>query len=95
MSTYIYLRCDSHTPPIEAGSESGQHLYDLEQIWADIKNRDRIVIAYCDGFIPDNTCRCNTARFLAAHPHCSISVVDEYDRIHHPDGTITEQETQE
>lgn len=94
MSTYLYLRCDSHDPPLENEGESGQHLYDLEQIWADIKHRDRIAAAWNDGFIPGNTCRCNTARFLAEHPHCTIGVIDEYDRTHHPDGTITEQEAE-
>ena len=43
MSTYLYLRCESHNPPIENDDESGQHLYDLEQIWADLDNRDRIL----------------------------------------------------
>ena len=36
MSTWLYLRCESHDPPLENDGESGQHLYDLEQIWADI-----------------------------------------------------------
>ena len=88
MSTELYLRCESHNPPLENEGESGQHLYDLEQIWADIENRDRIAAAYSDGFTPGNAFRHNTARFLAAHPHCQIGVVDEYGRAHHPDGTI-------
>ena len=31
MSTYLYLVCLDHTPPLRAASESGQHLYDLPQ----------------------------------------------------------------
>ena len=34
MSTWLYLRCESHDPPLKNDVESGQHLYDLEQIWA-------------------------------------------------------------
>ena len=46
MSTELYLRCESHNPPLENEDESGQHLRDLDQIWADISNRDRIAAAY-------------------------------------------------
>lgn len=42
MSTYLYLVCESHTPPIVADDESGQHLYDLPQIRSDLANRDLI-----------------------------------------------------
>ena len=45
MSTWLYLQCESHDPPLENEGESGQHLYDLEQIWADLENRDRIAAA--------------------------------------------------
>lgn len=90
MSTELYLRCESHNPPLVNAEESGQHLYDLEQIWSDIENRDQIVTAYRDEMIPGDHYRFSTAKFLAAHPHCQIGVVDEYDRIHHPDGTIQE-----
>ena len=87
MSTELYLRCESHNPPLENEDESGQHLYDLPQIWADISNRDRIAAAYRDDMIPEDYFRRHTARFLAAHPHCHIGVVDEYGDTHHPDGT--------
>ena len=36
MSTYLYLRCEDHDPPLVAREESGQHLYDLPTIRADI-----------------------------------------------------------
>lgn len=45
MSTWLYLRCESHNPPLESDGESGQHLYDLPQIWADLDNRDQIAAA--------------------------------------------------
>ena len=91
MSTWLYLRCESHTPPLENTGESGQHLYDLEQIWADLDNRDQIAANWRDGFFPEDHFRRNTARFLAEHPHCQIGVVDEYGRTHHPDGTEQEE----
>ena len=92
MSTWLYLRCESHDPPLENDGESGQHLYDLEQIWADINNRDVIAAAWLNHFFPDDHFRRNTASFLAKHPHCQIEVIDEYGRIHHPDGTAQEKE---
>lgn len=90
MSTYLYLRCDSHDPPLKNRVESGQHLYDLDQIWADLNNRNQVVAAWNEGMTPDDFFRWNTASFLAAHPHCKIGVVDEYGCTHRPDGTTRE-----
>lgn len=84
MSTYLYLRCDSHTPPLEAGSHSGQHLYDLDQIFRDIEDRDLIVKAWNNDMHPNDQHRFATAAFLAEHPHCQITVVDEYGNTHTP-----------
>lgn len=88
MSTYLYLRCKSHNPPLDNDGESGQHLRDLDNIWDDIADRDTVTAAWRKGFRPNDTFRYNTAKFLVAHPHCDISVVDEYERIHYPDGTV-------
>lgn len=85
MSTYLYLQCETHTPRLRADSESGQHLYDLEQIRSDIANRAAIVAAWRDDWRPDDGptyWRSNTARFLAEHPHCVIGIIDEYGRNH-------------
>ena len=92
MSTYLYLRCDSHTPPLEAEDHSGCHLYNLDQIFRDIEDRERIVAAWNDAMYPRDSFRLATAAFLAEHPHCKIGVIDEYRRIHHPDGTVQETE---
>lgn len=43
MSTYLYLACLDHDPPLFADDESGQHLYDLPQIRADIARRAEMV----------------------------------------------------
>ena len=83
MSTYIYLTCRDHSPVIQADDESGQHLSDLPQLRQDIANRDAIVHAMQElDLYPYDRYRRNTARFLAAHPHCSLGIVDEYGNEH-------------
>ena len=86
MSTYVYLECLDHDPPLTADDESGQHLYDLPQIRADLADRDRIIadlIADADWLHEDDAYfRRHTARFLSVHPHCSIGIRDEYGREH-------------
>lgn len=82
MSTYLYLVCVAHEPPLQAQEESGQHLRDLPQIRADIANREQIVAGWSvDCYIPGYFRR-HTARFLAAHPRCPLAIVDEYGRRH-------------
>ncbi len=83
MSTYIYLACLDHDPPLIAEEESGQHLYDLPQIRADIAARDALYTVidaseYQD--VPDmgSYFRNQTARFLATHRKCRIGIRDEY-----------------
>ena len=82
MSTYVYLECLDHDPPLRADSESGQHLSDLPQIRADIAARDALlaVVAASEwGDVPDmGYFRNATARFLVSHPRCRIGIVDEY-----------------
>jgi hypothetical protein len=82
MSTYIYLQCLDHTPPLKASDESGQHLYDLPQIRADIANRERIVAAYKDDWQPGGYFRGHTAWFLVQHPTCRLGIIDEYGGTH-------------
>lgn len=82
MSTYVYLECLDHNPPLRANGESGQHLYDLPQIRADIADRDRIAATFCDDWTHHNHFRRNTARFLADHPRCLIGIRDEYGVTH-------------
>ncbi len=83
MSTYLYLLCLDHTPPLEAEGESGQHLHDLPQIRADIANRGTIVAAAADDWSPAGYFRRHTVAFLSAHPACRIGIRDEYG-IDHP-----------
>lgn len=85
MSTYLYLVCLDHTPPLRAASESGQHLYDLPQVRADIAARDAhlAVVSASDGDVPYlGYFRSATVRFLVDHPRCRIGIRDEYGREH-------------
>jgi len=86
VSTYVYLECLDHTPPLRADDESGQHLSDLPQIRADLADRARIVADYNASaywLLGDDIAtyfRRHTARFLAAHPRCRVGIRDEYGR---------------
>ena len=82
MSTYLYLKCLDHDPQLFADDESGQHLYDLDQIRADVANREAIVAAATLDIRPDDYFRRHTARFLYAHPKCRIGIEDEYGTEH-------------
>lgn len=84
----MFLRCLDHTPPLQAEEESGQHYYDLKDIFADIKGRETIVKAWEMGMIPQDYFRRRTASFLAAHPKCNIDVVSEYGQ------TMTEKDAE-
>lgn len=82
MSTYVYLECRDHNPPLTSEGEVGQHLSDLPRIRAEIAQRDTFVAAA--EFEPDygHHFTNNAAWFLRRHPHCSIGIRDEYDREH-------------
>lgn len=83
MSTWLYLECRTHDPVLTSAGESGQHLYDLDQIHSDIANRELIVQALrAEIFDTSSHFRANTARFLAEHPKCDIGIRDEYGREH-------------
>ena len=81
MSTWLYLECLDHDPPLRAGDESGQHLYDLPQIRADIAKPlpALLMVLDIDG---ESHFRKNTARFRRAHPRCRIGIRDEYGHEH-------------
>lgn len=85
MSTWLYLVCLDHDPPLRNRVESGQHLTDLKQIRADIADREALVrITRTDDWIDLGGERNVTATFLAEHPHCSIGIRDEYGTDHDP-----------
>lgn len=83
MSTYLYLECRDHTPPLRSFDEVGQHLYDLPRIRREIAQRDEIAAATALGFTTaDGYFTNNAARFLSQHHQCDIGIRDEYGREH-------------
>lgn len=82
MSTYIYLRCEDHNPPLRAEHESAQHIYRLPEVRAALADRERISKdpMLVNGFSGTGHFEANTAQFLAAHPLCRIGIEDEYGR---------------
>lgn len=84
MSTWLYLECLDHDPPLQADGESGQHLTDLPEIRSDVAKREVWVAwdAEDDVWNSLHHFRRNTITFLRKHPRCSLGVRDEYGRAH-------------
>lgn len=86
MSTYLYLRCDSHQPPIDSEHEAGQHLRDLEHIRQDVANRHAIADAIGRGMAPggdtDLYFQESNRRFIIQHVNCDLKILDEYGRFY-------------
>jgi len=88
VSTSIYLYCLDHNPPIRAESESGQHLYDLPRLRADLDERERITSMDVEDWWEVTTggevdhFTLNTWRFLREHPECNIEIRDQYERVY-------------
>ncbi len=85
MSTYLYLECQDHKPPMRSDGEVGQHLSDLPHIRQEITERDLFVaLARSEiDFSYDHHFTSNAARFFAQHPDCRIRIFDEYG-VEHP-----------
>lgn len=83
MSTRIFLECLDHDPPLQSDSESGQHLYDLPTIRADVRDRDALARLWDEGAISWGSFHGNSAKFLAEHKQCRIGIRDEYG-VEHP-----------
>lgn len=83
MSTWLYLRCEDHDPPL-LSDDVGQHLYDLPDIRGYIARRDSYVaLAESDDWptFASHYTR-HAYDFLTQHPRCTIGIVDEYGREH-------------
>lgn len=83
MSTYLYLQCLDHDPPLRSDGEVGQHTYDLPTIRNYIKQRNALAQEYMEMVWPQaNTAegqwRRSAAAFFAEHKWCSIGIIDEY-----------------
>jgi hypothetical protein len=84
VSTYLYLECLDHDPPLTSDGEVGQHLHNLPEIRKMITQRESIVgLMQADAPMSwDNHWASNGAWFLYRHPKCNIGIIDEYDRRH-------------
>lgn len=94
MSTWMYLECQDHDPPIRAVDESGQHYDDLPRIRHEIAHRAETV-AWADDpdtykhwrdggrdaglFDADSYFKERSAAFLRQHPTCTVRIINEYD----------------
>ena len=82
MSTYLYLECLDHDPPLRADDESGQHHYDLPRIRQMIADRDALLKHWDTEWTNTWSFTTNTMRFLAQHRTCRIGIIDEYGERH-------------
>lgn len=82
MSTYLYLQCIAHDPPITASAESGQHLYDLDRLREELAHREVYAKASKAGATFNDQYTNATAHFLSEHPLCPLKIVDEYGTFH-------------
>ena len=82
MSTYLYLTCESHNPPLVSEDASGTTLRDLPRIRHEIENRVQVARIETEDLPCDLRATEVSARFLSQHPHCEIGIVDEYNRKH-------------
>ena len=86
MSTYWYLECVSHKPPIRSEDEVEQHTYGLTAI------RKAIREATLDDPRVMTRWESNAARFALQHPHCALCFVSEYGDIRRaPHGEVGAQ----
>lgn len=84
MSTYVYLECLDHDPPLLSYDEVGQHLSDLPNIRKAIANRDLFIANSAADLTGDygDSFTNHAAAFLVRHPRCRIGIIDEYGRKH-------------
>jgi hypothetical protein len=79
MSTYWYLECTDHDPPIRSADEVEQHTYGLDPIRELVRRRAEIA----DDAFPDyprdyDYFARHAVTFLVQHPKCSMRLVSEY-----------------
>lgn len=96
MSTYWYVECLDHDPPIRSDEEVEQHTHGLPKIDALISRADEIraypedvrdAISDAFGYFERNA-----YRFLVQHPKCSLRYCNEYG---HYRPVLTPKETTE
>lgn len=78
MSTYLYLECLDHDPPLQSPDEVGQHLYDLPRIREILANLDANVAASRLDSTGEDYFTRNAMQFLRIHSRCNLGIRDEY-----------------
>lgn len=77
MSTYFYLECLSHTPPLQCDTEVSQH--DDRYVEAAIRlAQGEPATSFTEDDFLGSWTREGALRFLREHEHCAIDIVSEY-----------------
>lgn len=82
MSTWLYLKCLDHDPPLVAEDESGQHLSDLPRIRQEVADREALLKEWEGRNCVPGYFTYHSLRFLAQHRKCRIGIEDEYGEDH-------------
>lgn len=82
MSTYLYLSCESHDPPLVSEDSSGQNLRDLPRVRSVVRDKEKIIRIETEDLSCSDPALEHAARFLSQHQKCEIGIRDEYDRQH-------------
>ena len=82
MSTYHYLECANHNPPLLSDDEVEQHrdTETLKKVRELVRDRANIVPLLREEKInyPDDYFLKNALKFLVSHEHCKVNLVTEY-----------------
>lgn len=82
MSTYVYLACLDHDPPVRAHEESDQHRHNagvMERIRDWVDRREQLLDMWIEGdFGTPDRYLANSLRFLSDHRSCRIAARDEH-----------------
>lgn len=80
MSTWLYLACIDHEPPLVADGESQQHAADwqIAHIRSMVERRAELIAVDMGIFEVPNDYDRNTLRFLRQHPSCRVALQSEY-----------------
>lgn len=79
MSTYWYLECTSHDPPLRSSDEVEQHTTGLPAIRELVARRGDIALM-CHTATYGTWFLRNASTFLIQHPECPLKFVNEYDK---------------
>lgn len=85
MSTYYYLECLAHTPPIVSTEESARKSSQISQIREDWEHREEIWWSYDSGLLTNvefGSPRMATIHFMEHHKDCPVQIRSEYGEVY-------------